>query len=179
MSRIGKMPVGIPDGVKLSIEGNLVTVVGPRGTLKQEYRPEVEIDIHEKECIINRRNESKLARSLHGLYRQLIANMVIGVSRGFTKVLLINGVGYRAEISDDNLVLKIGYSNPIEYPIPEGIEIKVEGNTRLMVSGYDKQKLGQVCAEVRSFRPPEPYKGKGIRYENEYVRRKIGKSAIK
>ncbi len=179
MSRIGKIPVGIPDGVKLSIEGNLVTVVGPRGTLKQEYRPEVEINIHEKECIINRRNESKLARSMHGLYRQLIANMVIGVSRGFTKVLLINGVGYRAEISGDNLVLNLGYSNPIEYPIPEGIEIKVEGNTRLVVSGYDKQKLGQVCAEVRFFRPPEPYKGKGIRYENEHVRRKIGKSAIK
>ena len=179
MSRIGKIPVGIPDGVKVSIKGNLITVVGPRGTLKQEYRPEVEIDIQGKECIINRRNESKRARSMHGLYRQLIANMVTGVSRGFNKVLLINGVGYRAEISGANLVLNLGYSNPIEYPIPEGIEIKVEGNTRLMVSGYDKQKLGQVCAEVRSFRPPEPYKGKGIRYENEYVRRKIGKSAIK
>jgi len=179
MSRIGKIPVGIPTGVKLSIEGNLITVVGPRGTLKQEYRSEVEIDIQEKECIINRRNESKLARSMHGLYRQLIANMVTGVSRGFTKVLLINGVGYRAEISGDNLVLNLGYSNPIEYPIPEGIEIKVEGNTRLTVSGYDKQRVGQVCAEVRYFRPPEPYKGKGIRYENEHVRRKIGKSAIK
>jgi large subunit ribosomal protein L6 len=179
MSRIGKMPVGIPAGVKVSKKGNLITVVGPRGTLKQEYRPEVEIDIQEKECIINRRNESKLARSMHGLYRQLIANMVTGVSSGFSKVLLINGVGYRAEISGNNLVLNLGYSNPIEYPIPEGIEIKVEGNTRLIVGGYDKQKLGQVCAEVRSFRPPEPYKGKGIRYENEYVRRKIGKSAIK
>lgn len=179
MSRIGKIPVGIPDGVKLSIEGNLITVVGPRGTLKQEHRPEVEIDIQGKECIINRRNESKRARAMHGLYRQLIANMVTGVSSGFNKVLLINGVGYRAEISGDNLVLNLGYSNPIEYPIPEGIEIKVERNTRLIVSGYDKQKLGQVCAEVRSFRPPEPYKGKGIRYEDEYVRRKIGKSAIK
>ncbi len=179
MSRIGKMPVGIPDGVKLSIEGNIITVVGPRGTLKQEHQPEVEIDIQGKECVINRRNESKRARAMHGLYRQLIANMVTGVSSGFSKVLLINGVGYRAEISGDNLVLNLGYSNPIEYPIPEGIEIKVEGNTRLIVSGYDKQKLGQVCAEVRSFRPPEPYKGKGIRYENEHIRRKIGKSAIK
>ena len=179
MSRIGEMPVEIPAGVKVSMEGNLVTVEGPKGILKQEYQPEVEVHIKEKECIIKRRNESKYARSLHGLYRQLIANMVVGVSKGFTKVLLINGVGYRAENSGKNLILNLGYSNPIEYPIPEGIEIKVEANTRLIVSGYDKQKLGQVCAEVRSFRPPEPYKGKGIRSENEYVRRKIGKSASK
>jgi large subunit ribosomal protein L6 len=116
---------------------------------------------------------------MHGLYRKLIQNMVVGVSEGFTKVLLVNGVGYRAELRDDVLVLNLGYSNPIEYPVPEGTTINVEGNNRIVVSGADRQQVGQVSAEVRRFRPPEPYKGKGIRYENEYVRRKIGKTGIK
>lgn len=179
MSRIGKMPIQIPDGVKISVAKNTVTVEGAKGKLSQDYRSVVEITLEDRVCTVSRKSESREARAMHGLYRKLIHNMVVGVSEGFTKVLLVNGVGYRAELRGGVLVLNLGYSNPIEYPIPEGITITVEGNNRIVASGADRWQLGQACAEIRSFRPPEPYKGKGIRYENEYVRRKIGKTGVK
>jgi large subunit ribosomal protein L6 len=180
MSRIGRMPIRIPDGVTISVGNGMVTVKGTKGELSQDYHKSfVKINLEDKVCTIERNSESKQAKSMHGLYRKLIHNMVVGVSEGFTKVLLVNGVGYRAELRDDVLVLNLGYSNPIEYPVPEGITISVEGNNRIIVSGADRQQIGQVSAEIRRFRPPEPYKGKGIRYENEYVRRKIGKTGIK
>jgi large subunit ribosomal protein L6 len=180
MSRIGRMPIQIPDGVTITVDNRTVTVKGTKGELSQDYKTSfVKINLEDKVCTIERNGESKQAKSMHGLYRKLIHNMVVGVSEGFTKVLLVNGVGYRAELRDDVLVLNLGYSNPIEYPVPEGITISVEGNNRIIVSGADRQQIGQVSAEIRRFRPPEPYKGKGIRYENEYVRRKIGKTGIK
>jgi large subunit ribosomal protein L6 len=179
MSRIGKMPIPIPQGVKVTVEQNRVTVQGAKGTLSQEFKPLVEVDLEEGTCVVRRKNDSQQARSMHGLYRKLIYNMVVGVSQGFTKVLLVNGVGYRAEVRDDVLVLNLGYSNPVEYPIEEGITIAAEGNNRISVSGSDLQRVGQIAAEIRSLRPPEPYKGKGIRYENEFVRRKVGKTGVK
>ena len=179
MSRIGKLPIPIPQGVEVTVESNRVTVQGAKGMLSQEYKPLVEIDLQDNQCIVRRKGESRQARAMHGLYRKLIHNMVVGVSQGFTKVLLVNGVGYRAEVRDEALVLNLGYSNPIEYPIAEGISISVEGNNRIAVSGSDLQRVGQVAAEIRSLRPPEPYKGKGIRYENESVRRKVGKTGVK
>jgi large subunit ribosomal protein L6 len=180
MSRIGRMPIQIPDGVTITVDNRTVTVKGTKGELSQDYKTSfVKINLEDKVCTIERNGESKQAKSMHGLYRKLIHNMVVGVSEGFAKVLLVNGVGYRAELRDDVLVLNLGYSNPIEYPVPEGITISVEGNNRIIASGADRQQVGQVSAEIRRFRPPEPYKGKGIRYENEYVRRKIGKTGIK
>jgi large subunit ribosomal protein L6 len=180
MSRIGRMPIQIPDGVNLTVVDNRITVKGARGELSQAYHPSVvQISLQDKICTVERRNETKQAKAMHGLYRKLIYNMVVGVSEGFSRVLLVNGVGYRAELREGVLVLNLGYSNPIEYPVPEGITITVEGNNRIIVSGAQKQQVGQVSAEIRAFRAPEPYKGKGIRYEHEHVRRKIGKTGIK
>ncbi len=179
MSRIGKLPIAIPSGVKVEVSNGTVTVEGPKGKLVKDISAEISLEASGGQVVLTRSDESKRSRALHGLYRSLVDNMIIGVSRGFESVLLINGVGYRAELQDKNLLLNLGYSNPIEYPIPPDITMEVPANNRIMVSGIDKEKLGQVCAEIRSFRPPEPYKGKGIRYENEQVRRKIGKSGIK
>jgi large subunit ribosomal protein L6 len=174
------MPIRIPDGVSLTVDSDKVTVKGNKGELSQEYRAsDVRINLDDKICTVERKNESKQAKAMHGLYRKLIHNMVVGVTEGFAKVLLVNGVGYRAELRNDVLVLNLGYSNPIEYPVPEGISVTVEGNNRIVVSGTDRQLVGRISAEIRGLRPPEPYKGKGIRYENEYVRRKIGKTGIK
>lgn len=178
MSRIGKQPIELPKGVEVTVKDALVSVKGAKGELTQDYRPEVKISVNDGVVTVERINETKAAKSYHGLYRNLIANMVIGVTEGFSKTLLINGVGYRAEVQGSSLMLNLGYSNPIEYMIADGITITVEGQNRLKVSGIDKQQVGQVSAEIRSLRPPEPYKGKGIRYENEYVRRKIGKSGV-
>ncbi len=179
MSRVGKMPIPIPKGVQVKIESGQVLVEGPKGKIAQTYLPEVEFHLEGDSCQVTRKSESRQARALHGLYQRLLSNMVTGVSQGFIRVLQINGVGYRGEVQKDTLVLNLGFSNPIEYAVPEGIKIVVEGNTKITVSGVDKQQVGQVAAEIRSFRPPEPYKGKGIRYENEVVRRKVGKSGIK
>ncbi|UCF95987.1 MAG: 50S ribosomal protein L6 [Spirochaetaceae bacterium] len=180
MSRIGRMPIEIPDGVTLKVEDSRITVKGAKGELSQDYLDSiVSINLEDKVCTVERKDESKQAKAMHGLYRKLIHNMVVGVSEGFSKVLLVNGVGYRAELRGEALVLNLGYSNPIEYPIPDGITVTVEGNNRIIVSGADRQQVGQISAEIRGLRPPEPYKGKGIRYENEYVRRKIGKTGIK
>jgi large subunit ribosomal protein L6 len=179
MSRIGKLPVKIPNGVKVNVANNLVTVEGPKGKLEQDYLPDVNVQVDDGKVVLTRRNESKRSRALHGLYRNLVQNMVTGVSTGFQKTLLINGVGYRAEVQGKTLVLYLGYSNPIEYPIPGDLNITVEQNTRIMVSGVSKQQVGQTSAELRSLRPPEPYKGKGVRYADEHVRRKVGKSGVK
>jgi large subunit ribosomal protein L6 len=179
MSRIGKLPIDMPQGVSLTVEDGVVKVVGPKGQLEQEIRPEVTVAVNGKQIVVERIDDSKPAKSFHGLYRKLIANMVAGVTVGFSKTLLINGVGYRVEMKGENLLFNLGYSNPIEFPLEDGLTVALEGNNKLTVSGIDRQKVGQVSAEIRSLRPPEPYKGKGVRYEDEYVRRKIGKAGIK
>jgi large subunit ribosomal protein L6 len=179
MSRVGKAPIAIPDGVKVDVGKSSFTVEGPKGKLSQQYRPEVSIAVEDGQVIVSRKNESKRAKSMHGLYRNLLNNMVIGVTRGFSKSLLINGVGYRAEAKGDVLTLNLGYSNPVEYPIPEDLTVTTDGPTKITISGIDKARVGQVSAEIRSVRPPEPYKGKGVRYEDEQVRRKVGKAGVK
>ncbi len=179
MSRIGRLPIPIPAGVQVTVSAGGVSVEGKRGKLSQAVAPNVEVRVADGQCTVARRDDSKLSRSMHGLYRRLIQNMVTGVTEGFSKVLLVNGVGYRAELKGKSLLLNLGFSNPIEYALPEGITVAVEANNRIIVSSSDRQRLGQVCAEIRSLRPPEPYKGKGIRYEKEFVRRKIGKTGVK
>ncbi len=179
MSRIGLQPVIVPKGVTVTVNGNILHVKGSKGELTQSFEPLVSIVVNDSEVQVSRANESKQAKSMHGLYRSLLNNMVAGVSQGFTKLLVINGVGYRAEVNGKILILNLGYSNPIEYEIPDGIQLNVEGNTKVSVSGIDKALVGQVAAEIRKLRPPEPYKGKGIRYDNENVRRKVGKSGVK
>lgn len=179
MSRIGKLPIEIPQGVKINVTEDMITVEGPKGKLTQDYKPEVSIKVNDKQVVIDRVNDSKSARAFHGLYRQLISNMVTGVSKGFTRSLLVSGVGYRAEVKGNVLLLNLGFSTQIEYMINKDVTIACEGQNKIVVSGIDKQKVGQACSEIRSLRPPEPYKGKGIKYEDENIRRKIGKSGIK
>jgi len=179
MSRIGRLPIRLPAGVKVTVASTTVTVEGKKGRLSEALVPAIEVNVAEGVCTVARRDDSKQSKALHGLYRRLIQNMVIGVTDGFSKVLLVNGVGYRAELKGKSLVLNLGFSNPIEYGISEGVTVTVEANNRIVVSSHDRQRLGQVCAEIRSLRPPEPYKGKGIRYEKEFVRRKIGKTGVK
>ena len=179
MSRIGRLPVKIPKGVKVSLQEGRVLLEGPRGKVTQEYSPEVSVKVEGDSVVVSRADDTRQAKSLHGLYRNLLKNALIGLSDGFAKTLLITGVGYKAEVKGKSLVLSLGYSTPIEYPVPDGISMEVEANTRITVKGSDRQQVGQICSEIRSFRPVEPYKGKGIKYDNEYVRRKVGKSGIK
>ncbi|RKX80117.1 MAG: 50S ribosomal protein L6 [Spirochaetes bacterium] len=179
MSRIGKLPVKILQGVKVDVDADRVKVEGPKGKLEQKFTPEVSVSVEDNKIVVHRKSESRRAKAFHGLYRKLISNMVDGVTRGFSKTLVINGVGYRAELRGKSLILNLGFSNPIEYPIPDDLTVTCEGNNKIIISGIDKQRVGQVSAEIRSFRPPEPYKGKGVKYENEIIRRKIGKSGIK
>lgn len=178
MSRIGNLPVAIPGGVQISVAGNILSVKGSKGELKQEFKPEVSFDIKEKEVVVKRIDDSKIAKSMHGLYRKLLENMVIGVSAGFQKALIINGVGYRAELKGKSLLMNLGYSTQIEYVIPEGVTVTPEAN-KVTVSGIDKAVVGQVAAEIRGLRPPEPYKGKGVKYETETIKRKVGKTGAK
>ncbi|MCC8046190.1 MAG: 50S ribosomal protein L6 [Clostridiales bacterium] len=179
MSRIGRMPVAIPAGVTVTIaEGNEVTVKGPKGTLVRVLPKEMEIKQEDGHVIVSRPNDLKKMKSLHGLTRTLIHNMVIGVSEGYTKTLEINGVGYRAQKSGNKLTLTLGYSHPVDMVDPEGIETKVDGN-KIIVSGISKEKVGQYAAEIREKRKPEPYKGKGIKYADEVIRRKVGKTGKK
>ena len=179
MSRIGRMPIAIPAGVTVDIaENNLVTVKGPKGTLSRALAPEMEIKVEGTEVIVSRPNDLKKMKSLHGLTRTLIHNMVIGVTEGYTKTLEIQGVGYRAEKSGKKLTLHLGYSHPVEMEDPEGLESKVDG-MNIIVSGIDKEKVGQYAANIREKRQPEPYKGKGIRYADEHVRRRAGKTGKK
>jgi len=179
MSRIGVLPIEVPSGVTIDVKPDLISVKGPKGELSQPYHGDISVSVNDSVVVVSRANDTKVSKSLHGLYRNLIRNMVTGVSAGFTKNLLINGVGYRAEVQGSVLVLNLGYSNPIEYPIPEELTISCDGPTKIVVSGIDKQRVGQVSSEIRSIRPPEPYKGKGVRYEDEYVRRKVGKAGVK
>jgi len=179
VSRVGRLPVSIPAGVKVTVGADQFTVEGPKGKLTQDYVPQVEISVSGDTAVVTRKNESKSAKSFHGLYRNLLHNMVVGVSAGFTRNLVINGVGYRAEVKGNILVLNLGYSNPIEYPIPEGVAIETDGPNKVSVRGISKAQVGQVASELRSLRPPEPYKGKGVKYEEENVRRKVGKSGVK
>ena len=179
MSRIGKMPITVPGGVTLDLkENNLLIVKGPKGTLQRNLVPELEIKIEEGQITINRPSDLKRFRSLHGLTRTLIFNMVEGVTKGYTKTLEIHGVGYRAAKSGNKLNLTLGYSHPVEMTDPEGIETAVEGN-KIIISGIDKEKVGQHAANIRIKRPPEPYKGKGIKYDYEKIRRKAGKAGKK
>ena len=176
MSRIGRMPIAIPAGVTVSVaDGNVVTVKGSKGTLERTFVPELTIEVKDNEVIVTRPNDQKREKSLHGLTRTLIHNMVVGVSEGFTKTLEVNGVGYRAAKQGSKLTLNLGYSHPIEMEDPEGIETKVDGN-KLIVSGISKEKVGQYAAEIREKRKPEPYKGTGIKYDYEVIRRKVGKT---
>ncbi len=179
MSRIGRLPVKIPKGVKVSVQEGRVLLESPKGKVTQEYAPEVTVKVENESVVVGRKDDSQQSKSLHGLYRNLLKNAIIGLSDGFSKALVISGVGYKAEVRGKSLVLSLGYSTPIEYPIPDGISMEVEANTRVTVKGADRQRVGQIASEIRGFRPSEPYKGKGIKYDNEYVRRKVGKSGIK
>ncbi len=180
MSRIGKKPVIIPDGVEVKFENNVLTAKGPLGTETVEVRPEISVKIEGNEIVVDVHNhEDRKARALWGLTRTLINNAVEGVKNGFTKKLEIQGVGYRANMEGSNLNLVLGFSHPILITPPEGIKIAVEANTKITVTGSNKQAVGDVAAEIRSKRPPEVYKGKGVRYEGEYVRRKAGKTGKK
>lgn len=177
MSRVGKNPIDIPDGVEVNVSKGVVNVKGPKGDLSREVHPQINAKVKDGQLLVARPNESKFHKSLHGLYRSLLLNMVLGVTEGFERKLEIIGVGYRAELKNNRLTLQLGYSHPIVFVPPEGIEIVVENQTSITVRGIDKELVGQVAAKLRSFRPPEPYKGKGIKYEDEYVRRKAGKTA--
>ncbi len=176
MSKIGQKPVLIPAGVTVVIDGRNLTVTGPKGTLSLLVRQEAKVTVGETEVIVERKSESKIAKSMHGLVRSLIANMVIGVSDKWTKELELVGVGYRANVSGNKLALSLGFSHPVEFTAPEGIEFATAEN-KVIVTGIDKTLVGQIAADIRKKRPPEPYKGKGIRYVGEHVRRKSGKAA--
>jgi len=175
MSRIGKKPIPIPKDVKVELRGDLLTVTGPKGGLQRKIHPKVSINPDNKEIVVSVMDESRGSKSLHGLFRALIANMVTGVSQGFERVLEIVGVGYRAELSGRTATFHLGYSHPIEFQLPEGIDAKIE-RTKVTLSGADKEILGRTAAKIRSFRKPEPYKGKGIKYAEETIRRKAGKT---
>lgn len=179
MSRIGKRPISIPSKVTVAIDGQSVTVKGPRGELSRTLPAEVEISQEGETVLVKQRDESRAARQRHGLSRTLIANMVEGVSQGFQRRLEIIGVGYRAQVQGQNLTLNMGYSHPVQIEPPSGIQFAVEGNTNVLVSGIDKEIVGNTAARIRAVRPPEPYKGKGIRYAGEVVKRKAGKAGKK
>ncbi len=179
MSRIGRMPIAIPAGVTVDIaENNKVTVKGPKGTLERVLPSEMEIKKEGEEILVTRPNDLKKMKSLHGLTRTLINNMVVGVTEGYTKELEVNGVGYRAAKSGNKLTLNLGYSHPVEMIDPDGLESTVDGN-KIIIKGIDKEKVGQYAAEIRDKRRPEPYKGKGIKYADEVIRRKVGKTGKK
>ncbi|MEM6445032.1 MAG: 50S ribosomal protein L6 [Cyanobacteria bacterium J06642_2] len=179
MSRIGKQPIPVPKGVEVNIDGQDVAVKGPKGELKREIPAQIVVQLEDGTVAVAPTNDSRKARQMHGLCRTLVANMVEGVSKGFEKRLEIQGVGYRAAMKGTTLVLNVGYSNPVEISPPEGIQMAVEANTNVIVSGISKELVGNTAARIRDVRPPEPYKGKGIRYAGEMVRRKAGKSGKK
>jgi large subunit ribosomal protein L6 len=177
LSRIGKKPIEIPKGVNVSKEGNVVKVKGPKGELNQKIHSNISVEIEDNEIVVTRPDDSKQNKSLHGLTRALLQNMVTGVNSSYKKELEIVGVGYRAELKGKNLLLNIGYSHPIYFAPPETITFETPSQTQIVISGVDKQLVGQVAAKIRSFREPEPYKGKGIKYVGEHIRRKAGKTA--
>lgn len=176
MSRIGKLPVEIPSGVEIRIDGHRVRMKGPKGELEQEFHPTMRLRQEEGRVVVERASDSAAQRALHGLTRSLLRNMVVGVKDGFSKTLEINGVGYRANLEGKNVNFQLGYSHPIAFPVPAGIQIEVRDQVRVVVSGCDKQQVGQVAANIRSLRPPDPYKAKGVMYAGEHIRRKAGKA---
>ena len=177
MSRIGRRPITIPGGVEISLAGSHVSVKGPRGTLERDVHPDMRVKIEDGTLLVERPSEDRFHRALHGLTRTLIANMVEGVTNGFAKTLEIQGVGYRAQAKGADLEIALGFSHPVTVTAPPGIAFELQSPTRIVVSGADKQAVGQVAAEIRSLRPPDSYKGKGVRYAGEYVRKKAGKAA--
>jgi len=176
MSRIGKKPIEIPQGIEVNLDNTLLTARGPLGTLTYSIPVGISLDIQDNQILVKRATDQKRHRALHGLVRSLVNNMVIGVSTGFTKTLEIVGIGYRAKMEGNVLNIAVGYSHPVNFPVPDGISIQVEGQNKILVAGRDKQQVGQVAANIRSIRKPEPYKGKGIRYSDEVVRTKVGKT---
>ncbi|RMF88514.1 MAG: 50S ribosomal protein L6 [Nitrospinota bacterium] len=178
MSRVGKRPIPLPPGVEVSIEQDTVEVRGPKGVLRHTLPRTISARVEGQMLLVERANDSKESKSLHGLTRTLLANMVHGVSEGFQKRLVIEGIGFRAQLMGSHLQLSLGYSHPIIYPAPEGIEFEIADRNAIVVKGIDKQLVGSVAAEIRSLRPPEPYKGKGIAYADEYIRRKVGKGGV-
>jgi large subunit ribosomal protein L6 len=179
MSRIGKKPVTVPQGVTLDLKGSEVAVKGPKGELRRQLHPEMQLALADGIFTVTRPSEEQKHKALHGLTRTLVQNMIDGVSKGFTKTLEIQGVGYKAEAKPYGVNLVVGFSHPVKYEAPKGIKISVENNTTVKVEGADKEKVGQVAAELRAVRPPEPYKGKGVRYQGEQIRRKAGKTGAK
>lgn len=177
MSRVGRKPIPILAGVKVQKTDHTVKVAGPKGELSSEVHPKIGVEVKDNTIVVTRSSDSKEQRALHGLWRALLQNMVKGVTEGYSKKLELVGVGYRAELKGKKLQLQLGFSHPILFAPPEGIKIEAPTQTNITISGIDKQLVGQVAAKIRSFRPPEPYKGKGVKYENEYVRRKAGKAA--
>ena len=176
MSRVGMVPIPIPTEVDLKVEGSAVRVKGPMGELSRTFHERVKIDVEERQVLVTRLDESRMSRALHGLSRTLLANMVTGVVKGYQKELTVVGVGYRAQSQGDRLLMQLGFSHPVEIEAPEGIIFETPAPTRIIVKGIDKQKVGHMAADIRRIRPPEPYKGKGIRYVDEKVRRKAGKA---
>ena len=179
MSRIGKKPVTLPKGVAVEVQGNTVAVKGPKGELRRTLHTEMQVALADGQVTVSRPSDEKRHKALHGLSRTLVQNMVDGVSKGFSKTLEIQGVGYKAEAKPYGVNLIVGYSHPVKYEAPKGIKISVENNTVVKIEGADKEIVGQVAAELRAVRPPEPYKGKGVRYQGEQVRRKAGKTGAK
>jgi large subunit ribosomal protein L6 len=176
MSRVGKKPIAIPSGVDVKISGEWIEVKGPKGALKAKMPPVVTAEFKDSQLSFSKAGDAKKDNAAYGLARALANNMVLGVTAGFQKVLEIVGVGYRAQVKGQNLTLNLGYSNPVEYRIPDGIEVSTEGKSQLVIKGIDKQQVGAVAAKIRGFREPEPYKGKGVKYVDEHIRRKVGKT---
>ena len=179
MSKVGKLPVAIPAGVTVNVANGLISVKGPKGELKQSFHDEIDIKVEGTEVVLTTKNGAKQTNAYHGLYRSLINNMVKGVTDGFTKTLVVTGVGYRAEVKGKDLVMNLGYSSDYIAIIPEGLTVVATPDGKLTVTGIDKQLVGEFCSQIRKLRKPEPYKGKGIRYETEVIRRKVGKTGVK
>ena len=179
MSKVGKLPVAIPAGVTVNVANGLISVKGPKGELKQSFHDEIDIKVEGTEVVLTTKNGAKQTNAYHGLYRSLINNMVKGVTEGFSKTLVITGVGYRAEVKGKELVMNLGYSSDYIAIIPDGLTVVATPDGKLTVTGIDKQLVGEFCSQVRKLRKPEPYKGKGIRYETEVIRRKVGKTGVK
>ena len=179
MSKVGKLPVAIPAGVTVTVANGLISVKGPKGELKQSFHDEIDIKVEGNEAVLTTKNDAKQTNAYHGLYRSLLNNMVKGVTEGFTKTLVITGVGYRAEVKGKELVMNLGYSSDYIAIIPEGLTVVATPDGKLTISGIDKQLVGEFSSQIRKLRKPEPYKGKGIRYDNEVIRRKVGKTGVK
>jgi large subunit ribosomal protein L6 len=179
MSRVGKKPIAIPEKTNVSLKADILTVKGPKGTLSRQIHPSVKLDISDAQVSAVVDSQDRQTRALQGLVRSLVANMITGVSAGFERVLMINGIGYRAEAKGKSVLFNLGYSHPIDFPLPEGITAEVDKNNTVKLMGIDKELLGQTAASIRQLRPPEPYKGKGIKYADEYIQRKAGKTGTK